>query len=340
MIMGLPPWWFRTARVLARRDLVVASVTVMFYIRSHYSEFFSRRSMAHNSFGGAYTGTKLQTIESYLHAYTHVLKNRSFETVFVDAFAGTGAVMSADNRESFFEVEEADRLMVGSAARALRLKVPFHRYIFVERAARKTEELERLKADHPALATRIEIRRMDANDAIADFCKSTDWRRTRAVVFLDPFGNQVEWRTIERIALTKAIDLWYLFPAGLGVARQIALSGKVLDEHAASLDRLLGTPEWRVHFLKPVTTPDLFEGEVKGFERRVTADSVTSFLVERMSKIFEGGVLSKWLPLGPGARHDYSLVFACANPSPAANEKALRIARSVMEKGASSGRRK
>lgn len=47
------------------------------------------------------------------------------------------------------------------------------------------------------------------------------WRsfRRRAVVFLDPFGMQVEWRTIERIGQTKAIDLWILFPLGVAVNR-------------------------------------------------------------------------------------------------------------------------
>ncbi len=39
------------------------------------------------------------------------------------------------------------------------------------------------------------------------------------MVFLDPYGMQVEWSTIEALAATKAIDLWYLFPLGVGVAR-------------------------------------------------------------------------------------------------------------------------
>jgi three-Cys-motif partner protein len=39
-----------------------------------------------------------------------------------------------------------------------------------------------------------------------------DWRSHRAVLFLDPYGMQVEWQTIEAIAKTAAIDLWLLFP--------------------------------------------------------------------------------------------------------------------------------
>lgn len=33
-------------------------------------------------------------------------------------------------------------------------------------------------------------------------------------MFLDPYGMQVDWATIEAIAKTKAIDLWILFPLG------------------------------------------------------------------------------------------------------------------------------
>jgi hypothetical protein len=35
------------------------------------------------------------------------------------------------------------------------------------------------------------------------------------VLFLDPYGMQVDWTTIEAIARTKAIDLRVLFPLGI-----------------------------------------------------------------------------------------------------------------------------
>ncbi len=50
----------------------------------------------------------------------------------------------------------------------------------------------------------------DANEHLLWWCRATDWKRHRAVVFLDPYGVQVEWRTIEAIAQTKGIDLWLL----------------------------------------------------------------------------------------------------------------------------------
>jgi three-Cys-motif partner protein len=82
----------------------------------------------------------------------------------------------------------------------------------------------------------------------------------RAVVFLDPFGNQVAWDTIKEIAATKAIDLWYLFPAGLGVNRQIGKCGAAHESyHARSLDKLLGTFDWRTAFSSERVERTLFE---------------------------------------------------------------------------------
>jgi len=54
----------------------------------------------------------------------------------------------------------------------------------------------------------------DANTALLNWCKQLDTKRARAVVFLDPFGASVEWKVIEAIADTKAVDLWILFPHG------------------------------------------------------------------------------------------------------------------------------
>ncbi len=70
----------------------------------------------------------------------------------------------------------------------------------------------------PHRAEGILIRQGDANNEIREMC-GRGWRRHRAVLFLGPFGMQVEWETIEAIAATRAIDLWLLFPLGIGVKR-------------------------------------------------------------------------------------------------------------------------
>ena len=41
-------------------------------------------------FGGDWTTAKLEVLKGYLEAYTHALKNTTFRTGYIDAFAGTG----------------------------------------------------------------------------------------------------------------------------------------------------------------------------------------------------------------------------------------------------------
>lgn len=286
--------------------------------------------MAQLPFAGMHTVEKLKVLENYLAAYQKVLKNTNFTTVFFDAFAGTGEIPIDEPGGLFQDVEEADPFIEGSARRALGVRPPFSRYIFVERSRRKAVLLQSLKSDFPYLSTRIHIERADANIAVEEFCNQTDWRRTRTVMFLDPFGNQVGWNTVEAIAKTKAIDLWYLFPAHLGINRQISASGEFDIHKAASLDKVLGTSEWREEFVARISRQNLWgEAEQISFKQS-TVDSVTRFMIRRMKAVFKGLVLDEWLPLGRGGSHWYSLIFACANPSAKATEIAQRVARAVM----------
>lgn len=95
----------------------------------------------------------------------------------------------------------------------MKVEPSFDRYIFIERDAKRCTELLGLKAEFPSLADNIVVEEGEANAAIQSLC-AKDWKSRRAVLFLDPYGMQVEWQTIEAIARTKGIDLWLLFPLG------------------------------------------------------------------------------------------------------------------------------
>src|SRR5262249_24736389 len=156
-----------------------------------------------------------------------------------------------------------------------------------EKKRGKTKELEQLRGEYAD--KRIKVLKGDANAALQSFCVGRDWRYCRAVVFLDPFGNQVDWKSIEAIAATRAIDLWYLFPAGLGVHRQIKKDGTVHYTHAPSLDRIFGTAAWSRTFIgEEKRPPDLFEEQGRRMTKLVTPTSATKFMIERMKAVFEG----------------------------------------------------
>lgn len=280
-----------------------------------------------NAFGSAHTEEKLQKLEAYLECFTRVLKFQPFKLVYFDAFAGTPDIDVGDSGSPLLETLDTQQFLHGSSRRALKFGEKFSRYVFVDKKRSNVKELEALKTEFPQFQDRIEIHYSDANTELVKFC--SNWpKNQRAVVFLDPFGNQVAWETVEAIAATRAIDLWYLFPAGLGVHRQMSGEGP-REGKEKSLDRLLGTPDWRTALISRTTTNDLF-GAARDTTSIASPEAITEFMISRMRGVFKGGVLDEWLPLGSRGRHSYSLIFACANPEPKARELAHRLARAVL----------
>ena len=183
-----------------------------------------------HSFGGDWTSTKLNVLAKYLAAYTTALKDKpspglAFRKAYIDAFAGTGYRTARRERDEdassgtlpFPDLAAGDpqQLLDGSARLALKVEPRFDRYIFIERDAKRCGALEGLQTEFPDLAANILIEQGEANAEIQKLC-AKDWSGHRAVLFLDPYGMQVEWQTIEAVAKTKAIDLWLLFPLGIG----------------------------------------------------------------------------------------------------------------------------
>jgi three-Cys-motif partner protein len=284
-------------------------------------------------FGSAHTEKKLRLVANYLDRFVTALKNQPFQTLYVDAFAGTGAWSrtSAAHSEGLGLIE-ADLIAKGSARRALEVNPPFDRYVYIEKSRRKSSALEELHNEFPGLANRIEIVTGDANEALQALCSQEDWRRTRAVVFLDPFGLQVDWATVEALGRTKAVDLWYLVPTGIGINRQVTTDGRILVEGGKRIDAMLGTDAWRSRMVKTERTPvDLFGKSEARTIKAGGVDEITAFFIERLATVFKGGVVKYGLPLGHQGRPFYTLVFACANSTKAASALALRLATAVLK---------
>lgn len=199
----------------------------------------SDRDPAEHNFGGDWTAQKLKAVGKYLHAYTKALKDKPtatspFRKAYIDAFAGSGSRSAARDRSGgetltsllFPDPAEAEpaALLDGSARLALRTEPPFDQYMFIDINPSRCASLEALKTEFPLLANRIDIRQGEANATIQAICAG-NWRSHRAVLFLDPYGMQVEWATLKAIASTQAIDLWLLFPLGIGVNRLLKKSG-------------------------------------------------------------------------------------------------------------------
>ena len=285
--------------------------------------------MAQRRFGSVdSTGRKLDIIENYLLMYQMALGNTGFHTIYVDGFAGSGEVPLGVHDEGLFD-EEVKTILTGSASRALNISPAFSRYIFIDKRQKCIDALSAKFINRPN-ADRVKFLVSDANKEIRDLCANEQWRSQRGVVLLDPFGSQVEWATIEAIAATKALDLWYLFPAGVSVFRQIGNAGTVHDTHGAAITRIFGTEDWRGAFLTPTAQSDLF-GEYPRHAKNVTPESAAQFMIERLKRIFKGGVLDDMIPLGKNAYPSFYLLFAWGNPSPKASALAKKLSKAAVK---------
>jgi three-Cys-motif partner protein len=202
----------------------------------------------------------------------------------------------------------------------------FHKYVFIEKNAERCSDLRTLKEDFPQIADRIEVHQADANEEIRRICKQ-DWRQDRAVLFLDPYGTQVPWKTIEIIAGTRAIDLWVLFPIG-AVVRMLPRDGEVPDSWRLVLDDLLGRRDWQNEFYRR-TSPPLFP-EV-GLVERVSVEVIREYFLRRLATRF-AGVASRPAELRNSKNSLlYLFCFAVGNERGAPN--ALKIANYILDMG-------
>ena len=277
-----------------------------------------------HKFGGPWTQIKLELLSRYLAFFNTALQNQPseenrFRRFYIDAFAGTGEceIKLAEDQHCTIE---------GSAKIATSVKPPFDEIHLVDLKNEHVAELKRLVA--PA-GTKIVVHEGDANTALKKIVNGVDWKRSRGVLFLDPYGMTVDWTTLELIAATKALDVWYLFPLS-AIYRQAANRLDKVDEHkAAKLDSVLGTSEWRQAFYADSTQESLFEA-AKDARRTAGPFDIASYVHRRLSAVFKGWV-SQPIYLPDSGAPMFALFFAVSNPSEAAVKLSKRAAEHLFE---------
>ena len=284
-------------------------------------------------FGGDWTAEKLHRVRKYLVAYATIMRNQQFRFAYIDAFAGTGYNTPKARREetpSFPELSGGDaaRFKDGSARIALKVEPRFTKYLFIEKDPKRAAELNKLKEEFPSLASDIVIVNADSNAYLRDLCDNRRWERNRAVLFLDPFGMQVNWETMKAIAKTKAIDLWILFPLGVGVNRLLRRDARISEGWQRRLDDFFGTRDWREAFYESKAEPSLFGMESKT-EKITDFGGIACYFVKRLETIFPG-VAKNPLALHNSANTPlYLLCFAAGNERGA--KIAVKIAQDILK---------
>ena len=212
---------------------------------------------------------------------------------------------------------------------ALELPSAFNEYLFVEKKRGRAQDLETLiHKEYEALEPRCKVRCGDANSVLADWCAETDWRKNRAVVFLDPYGMSVDWATIKCLADTNAIDLWLLFPLGVGLNRLLTRGGRPPANWSAKLTRILGTEEWEPAFYQDMKIDSLF-GEQTQTVKVATFPSMKQFVLQQLASTFTAVAPSALMLFNTKQNPMYLLCFAAGNPRGA--DPAIRIAEHLLK---------
>ncbi len=209
-----------------------------------------------NSTVGPWAKEKLGCLRKYLDAYTTIMQKQAWLKgfVYVDAFSGSGHARIRGEEERPDQINlwdvaqyyrhdpEHEEYLTGSPRVALQTSQRFTQYVFVETDVSNVSELNRLQSEFPNV--NIAIRQQDCNKYLRETFLRRKWDKLRAIVFLDPFGMQVPWNTIELLAETKAIEVFLNFPVGMAIQRLLRRDGQFTPRQRGKLDQYFGSPEW------------------------------------------------------------------------------------------------
>ena len=274
------------------------------------------------TFGGSWTIEKLDILESYLDAYTTMLKNQPFKLMYIDAFAGTGRIEFSGDADD----DDVRNFVSGSAERAVKIdNKPFDKLLFVEKEPDRCAKLEKFLATHPE--RNVVIENSEANEFL--YGLDEDWLRWRGVLFLDPFATEVEWRTIEKIAGFKALDAWMLFPVS-AIMRMLPKSKRpddITGGWVTRLTKVFGDESWRELYRESPQQP-LFGGVEH--ERTTGVDGLLEIYKKKLTKLFGDRFLKKSRTLKNSRNSPlFEFVFCVGNSK--GLDPAKRIAKHILE---------
>ena len=290
--------------------------------------------------GGQWTEEKLEAFEKYVNAYLTIMNSfrekYKWKLIYFDGFAGSGSRNEAKKEANSDLLQELFRdfcldeqeleTYKGAAERVLSIpQKGFDFYYFVDKDKESSLKLHELLAPFENDKTLV-YRNSDANKQIEMLANAMhNDNSLAALVLLDPFGMQVDWKSIELLKGTRT-DLWILIPTGVIVNR--LLDRKCELTHAEKLTSFFGKDEefLRDYFYKKKKVDTLF-GETEITEKvQKPIEKIAELYIEQLKTNFDY-VTEKPLVLH-NTRNTPIFHFACASN----NETAIKIASQIIKK--------
>lgn len=283
------------------------------------------------AWGGPWTTKKLNAFEKYVKAYLKIIKNQpQWKSIYFDGFAGSGQRRSKSDNPLFAGLnllEEETNLYKGAAERLVNMGTPyvFNFYYFIEKSVESKEKLKsKLEALPASKNKKLEFREGDCNQEIMKLSKALKTNQFAALVFLDPFGMQIDWESISSLHGTRS-DIWILIPTAVIVNRLLDKDGKL--KNLKNLESFFGLSEAEIRniFYPKTELTDIFGNPVSLTQKVLDPiNKIAQVYCTNLEKLWK--YVSKPLMLeNRSGAPLFHFVFASNN------EKAHKIAESIIK---------
>ncbi len=284
-----------------------------------------------DDWGGPWTEKKLRAFSKYVKSYLTIMKKNPFwETIYFDGFAGSGTKEKDVKTELYKQLkitEEEEKTYKGAAERVLTLddSLAFKYYYFIDKKESSLQKLEKTLNEKIDLTTKtISYKSGDANQWILELSKALKTKKYAALIFLDPFGMQIDWNSIETLKDTRS-DVWILVPTGVIVNRLLDRAGEL--KYIDKLESFFGMKEEEIKaiFYKQEIKTTLFGDEESTSKIAKPIEKIAKIYAERMKTIWKHVTEE---PLRLDNRNGvpiFHFVFASNNPN------ALKIANQIIK---------
>ena len=298
------------------------------------------------SWGGKWTEEKLDAFEKYVKAYLTIMNvyrdARGWKLIYFDGFAGSGKRRQEEENQEEQVIDlfgqeflaEDFNVYQGAAERVVKIEGEimrsFDHYYFVDTQKENCDALANRLIQYATIGKKHYLNR-DANEAVKMLASTLHkYRNCKALAFLDPFGMQIDWTSIQALK-DLSVDLWILVPTGVIINR--LLERKVDSQkglvHAEKLETFFGLTENEIRsfFYTENQVPTLFGEEETVLTKVENAiRKIAELYVERLKGIFPCVTEDPLVLYNTQNVPIYHLVFA------AKNKTAMKIAQDIINK--------
>ena len=286
-----------------------------------------------SGWGGPWTEKKLNAFVKYVKAYLTIMnKYPKYKTIYFDGFAGSGERRVQENPEvlKLIELEEEEQnVYQGAAERLMRMDEPFtfDFYYFVEKNEASIEKLKAKLDVLPNAQNRKKVFRPgDCNKQVENLAKALQDDTLAALIFLDPFGMQVNWNSVANLKGTHS-DIWVLLPTGVIVNRLLDRKGEL--KSSQKLESFFGLTEEEIRqwFYVKTGQGNLFS-EYSEHVAKITApiEKIAALYVERLGTVWKHVTPKPLVLKNRRGTPIFHFVFASNIPA------AVNIAKDIIQK--------